>query len=655
MAIKKKTNIFKKIGSALSQIGNKAKGNLGASAVSSNKQVFKTLPNAKLTSNKPAEKGIDINGKTYYSAGLKDAGINTTKDLSIALYKANQPKGTGNSQTVGLTPGQFGASTTPAGLNIKKGNNTPGGKNNPVITPTDTTAFSSPLSLNRTAGASQGTQTGANNVITGTGAVTGGLTNVDNSLLKNISDPTFPEKTATEVPTIYQQPITEQQNQNEFEKAQKDYLANLAKDFKNKDTGAELYKKAQEETQILQKQQKVNELTGKLNAIVAKGEANQLSLIGQGRGIPEAIIGGQQDQIGRETAIAALPVQAQLDAAQGDLQSAEANLNTLFKIYSDDAKNEYEYKKSVRDAIYGFASEKYKTELDKINKQKDREYEETRKDIDAKRQIAIKANAQGASSTVIDAIGKAKTFEEALQIASPFMKDTQIVKLDNGNTIMVDSRGNIVANLGGGSTSGYTSMGSGNTVNFDDANTVAKLPISKLTKAVISGFGSLKDLTPTDKSKVIEEMYQVGYNPQEDIFKKLNELKVAWEAIPQGKKGLINSLLTPFAVYNDPTVSEFNSAKTILTRKIARLNDVGVLSDQDVKSYKDAMPDRRDASSEVVQGKIDGIFGAQSAINSTPTGDARSKIINAGYNYDAIKADNPNLTDSQILQDLGLQ
>jgi len=109
-------------------------------------------------------------------------------------------------------------------------------------------------------------------------------------------------------------------------------------------SSADAYNRAQRETGILQAQQNVSNLTGTLNGIVAQGQANQLSLVGQGRGIPEAIIGGQQAQIARETAIQALPVSAQLNAAQGNLEMAQANVETLFKIYSDDATNAYNRK-----------------------------------------------------------------------------------------------------------------------------------------------------------------------------------------------------------------------------------------------------------------------------------------------------------------------
>jgi len=75
-------------------------------------------------------------------------------------------------------------------------------------------------------------------------------------------------------------------------------------------SSADAFSKAQRETGILQKQQIVGDLTGQLNQIVATSQAQQLQVTGQGRGIPEVIIGGQQAQIAKEAAIQALPIAA---------------------------------------------------------------------------------------------------------------------------------------------------------------------------------------------------------------------------------------------------------------------------------------------------------------------------------------------------------
>lgn len=334
----------------------------------------------------------------------------------VALSKSGQPILATGGVSKSITPNTTKLGGTGGGKsNNSKGNNTVNvsGANQPIT---------SQLSLNRTAGASQSSPTGTNNVTTGLGAVTGGLTNVDNSLLKNVPDITFPEPTATEIPTIAPLPTVDSQIEDIRTKQQtdfQDYLDSL----KAPPSQADAYKKAQRESDILNKQKNVNELTGKLNAIVAKGEANQLSLVGQGRGIPEAIIGGQQAQIGRETAIAALPVQAQLSAAQGDLDAAEQNLNTLFKIYSDDATSKYNYQKSITEAIYNFASSQDKVKLEELQKIKDREYNEKQADLNMKKSLAIEANKNGAPASITNAILNSTDFAGALSAAGKYGSD----------------------------------------------------------------------------------------------------------------------------------------------------------------------------------------------------------------------------------------
>lgn len=186
--------------------------------------------------------------------------------------------------------------------------------------------------------------------------------------------------------------IPEEQPKNIFES----YLASLQDLEAPSSTDA--YLKAQKQTQILKKQKLVNDLTGQLNSVVNKGQANQLSLIGQGRGIPEAIIGGQQAQIGRETAIAALPIQAQLSAAQGDLEMANDNLETLFKIYSDDATNEYNRKREQIKMVYDYATEVEKRALERADKLEERAYQEKQDTHDEQKMYAKMAFETGQSS-----------------------------------------------------------------------------------------------------------------------------------------------------------------------------------------------------------------------------------------------------------------
>ena len=120
---------------------------------------------------------------------------------------------------------------------------------------------------------------------------------------------------------------------------------------------------SREQQAVEQAKKLENDLAGQLGQITAQGQAAQLSVVGQGRGIPEAIIGGQQAQIARETAIQALPVSAQLQWAQGNTQNAEKTLDRLYQYRSQDIQNEYNYKKELGTRLLDVASTAEKQKL----------------------------------------------------------------------------------------------------------------------------------------------------------------------------------------------------------------------------------------------------------------------------------------------------
>jgi hypothetical protein len=142
---------------------------------------------------------------------------------------------------------------------------------------------------------------------------------------------------------------------------------------------------------------------------------------------------------------------------------------------------------------------------------------------------------------------------------------------------------------------------------LSDANYIKTLPVSTLTKAVMSGMAKVKELTPTDKAKVLSEMYEVGFNPNNYIVNKLNGLIALYAAIPENEKGPIEAYIKPQYFLQDPKIDTFTSAREVLTREIARLNDVGMLSDQDVASYARAMPARSDATLANTISKVAGL------------------------------------------------
>lgn len=179
--------------------------------------------------------------------------------------------------------------------------------------------------------------------------------------------------------------------QKETEKSQGDWMKAMLEEPNTE----KIYEKTVRDADLRAKTQLVNTFTGQLNAIVAKSQADKLSLVGTGRGVTEAIIGGQQAQIDREAAIQSLPIAAQLSAAQGDLAAAQDQVNTLFKIRAEDASNKYNRKVKVAEAVYGFASVKQKAALDEKLRMDERAYSEKKEQRAFAADLALTALKNG--------------------------------------------------------------------------------------------------------------------------------------------------------------------------------------------------------------------------------------------------------------------
>lgn len=156
--------------------------------------------------------------------------------------------------------------------------------------------------------------------------------------------------------------------------------------------------KLEKENQIKQKQNAVNDYTSQLNAIVAKQQQDLLRVEGQGRGIPDVIIGGQQAQINKEAAIAALPIQAQLAAAQGALEMAQSHVDKMFQIQSQDALAKYQYKSKLIDSVYQFATGQEQRRLDALKTKEDRAYDMQKTNLSLQNEWAQTAIGYGQSS-----------------------------------------------------------------------------------------------------------------------------------------------------------------------------------------------------------------------------------------------------------------
>lgn len=347
---------------------------------------------------------------------------------------------------------------------------------------------------------------------------------------------------------------------------------------------ADQYADAQRQAGIVEKQQKVNDLSAQLNQITAQSQANQLSTVGQGRGIPEAIIGGQQAQFAREAAIQALPVSAQLQAAQGNLESAERNLNTLFQLKAQDAQNQYNYRKEVVKSIYDLADKQEQRKLDYAMKLDDRKYQEGRQNDEIAQsyaQMAVKGGQASLAGQFAKLDGSSPTFKQDLarlagQVYSP---DTAIVKLDNGNTVVVDSRSGRVINTIGG------------------AKAASAAPSFVITKPTV-----MESHNGSVVSAVSDVINKSGAKPSETTNAAINVIAGLEQLVKDAPKGEFTGL-SPFV-----RLPDIASGKEALTNrsnieainlKVQQWASGAALTDAQTAQVEKITPKRSDTDSQV--------------------------------------------------------
>jgi len=372
-----------------------------------------------------------------------------------------------------------------------------------------------------------------------------------------------------------------------------------------------------------------------------RGEFDKAIVNEEGAVRPQEFITGRQDFLQKKSAVMVGALTSVAQALQGNITLAEQTADrTIEQEFADEEARlrrlEFEYTEN-KDAIEKAdkkGADKLALYLDE-RKRVLQDQKEERKEVLS---LAQEAALNGASNSIVTKVASAATTEEALSIASGW-----IGRLDRLNTMSLIAErsgagGNSGISIGADGTKQIT-LSNGTTkpladVDFSDPSDVEALPVSDVTKAVMSGFVKTKDLTPTQKGQVAAELQKIGFNPNTYILNKLSSLVESWQAVPEDSRGLIEGNKF-WQRWTDPQVAAFESQRELLTREIARLFDVGVLSDQDVAAYQNAMPSRRDSSLDVVLNKAAGIVSAAAGINPQNVGkrvkldDGREAIVGA--------------------------
>lgn len=472
-----------------------------------------------------------------------------------------------------------------------------------------------------------------------------------NTLVNNQNPLVVPEQKITDFSEFIPTPIDIQgeKAQKTTEKTLEDYLSELTK----APDSADSYRKAQQETDILNKQKIVGDLTGQLNAIVNKGQANQLSLIGQGRGIPEAIIGGQQAQIGRETAIAALPVQAQLSAAQGNLEMANDNLDKLFKIYSEDAKNKHESGVAVKKMVYEYATTKEKRVLEKLDKQEERAYQEklnTQKEGKEYAKMAFENNQASLGSRIMKLNPNSPTYRDELaklsgQLRDP-IKTAQLSKLNAEISALRPS-------TTGGVNESLTAYAS----QYSDTGKLPSPAELKMSGLTVGQVTSMAKQIPRAKGFVVSNTTGTKSNSisaeAEKDFQKLYNVTEMTKRLKELDKKRIGGVVSGVVggIFGSEDQGEYLTLRKAIVDEMSRMQSGAALTPDEIAVYNDYLPGRFSESFGLGRDSLKKIGSFESAMNQK----LQNRLVNNGlsiYGYSKVKVGDTIRTVGDIL-DIG--
>lgn len=214
------------------------------------------------------------------------------------------------------------------------------------------------------------------------------------------------------------------------------------------------------------------------------------------------------------------------------------------------------------------------------------------------------------AAQALQAIQNAKSPVEATQIAvnaglSALPTDTKVVKLDNGNTVVIDNQGQVIKNLGGAKGSGLGGELSAN------------------AQAVIDNPNLLNSYTPTVKGQVIAELQIAGYDtsnlgvkPLSDTaIKEINQTDFALTSLNDLKDIINNNLDYIGPVKGLSALNPWSKARQAqadidrVRQTVGKALEGGVLRKEDEEKYKKILATLTDTPTTALY-KINQLIGS---------------------------------------------
>jgi hypothetical protein len=163
-------------------------------------------------------------------------------------------------------------------------------------------------------------------------------------------------------------------------------------------------------------QRDVNTYSNQIQTINQNAQADILSARNQSssEGGTAGILSAREDAVNRSAAIQTLRIAPLLSMAQGNLDIANKRLDDYFKVLSDDATNQYNYRTTLAKTIMDYADKDQERQITAINKVQDRNFTQQQSLLEYARSVGTTAAKIGDRATV-----SAITNLPTLDFASP--------------------------------------------------------------------------------------------------------------------------------------------------------------------------------------------------------------------------------------------
>ena len=303
-------------------------------------------------------------------------------------------------------------------------------------------------------------------------------------------------------------------------------LRSMISDLNNSLVGESQMRAEQEKIQGIDALTKTqNDLSSRLKAVQNEALAIPLQLQqdATGRGITAGGLRPHQAAALRTNAIQALTVSSALEASRGNLTTALDLVDRAVAQKFDPIKERHaaatkNLEQIINSPEYSLADKNRAIKAKAIQDAKAKSIEKEEQDDKDIKEIILAASANQADALTIDAISRASTPLEAIQIfaksgfaTSP---ETQIIQLDNGNTMLVNKKtGEVIKSYGGAksaeSTEGYPQLYGG----LSSATaTAVRAKVGKFgTEPVVQNFATIQE-----GKNFVDSLSNTTTNPADD-------------------------------------------------------------------------------------------------------------------------------------------